>query len=57
MNENLNKLIIEATKFVKVARYLLLFWVVFYLVIVILGALGMFGLGGAALYQKMLPPQ
>lgn len=57
MNENLDKLIIEATKFVKIARYLLLFWVIFYFALVILGALGVLGIGGAAMYQKMILPQ
>lgn len=30
MNHNLDKLIVEATKFVKISRYLLLAWVVAY---------------------------
>lgn len=52
MNHNLDKLIIEATKFIKVTRYLLIFWVVFYFAIVILGTLGLLGIGGgAALYR------
>ncbi len=58
MNGNLDKLIIEATKFLKIGRYLLLFWVILYFGLIILGALGLFGLGGLGVYNKlMLPPQ
>lgn len=52
MNESLEKLVQETTKAVKLIRILLIFTVIFYVVVTIIGALG---LGGAA-YFGLLPP-
>jgi hypothetical protein len=47
MNENLNHLVIEASKFIKVARFLIIFWAIFYVAMIILGGLGIATLGVA----------
>jgi hypothetical protein len=53
MNENLDKLIIEGTKFLKLARMILILWVIFYVLAIILSIAGF---GGIA-YQRMMMPQ
>ncbi len=53
MNGNLDKLIIEATKFLKIARYILILWVIVYVLVVVIGTLGVFGAGYRNMSQLM----